>query len=107
MIDPPVHGIGLDPQTRCAHWHSPLDVVAIQMRCCGRFYACRECHDESENHPAQVWPREEWNTRAVLCGVCRSTLTIRAYVDGPSGCPECGASFNPGCKGHHGLYFTP
>lgn len=101
-----VYGVGLDAQTRCAHWHSSLDVVAIRMRCCGRFYACRECHDELEGHAAEVWPREEWGARAVLCGACRATLTIAEYVAGPSRCPACGAGFNPGCKAHHDLYFA-
>lgn len=105
MASPDVHGVDLDPQTRCAHWHSAFDVVAIQMRCCGQFYACRECHDELEDHPVEVWPRKEWDARAVLCGVCRATLTVREYIEGPSRCPGCGAGFNPGCKGHQGLYF--
>ena len=43
---PPVFGRDLDPQTRCAHWHSPLDIIAIKMKCCGAYWACRECHDE-------------------------------------------------------------
>lgn len=104
-IEATVHGVGLDAQTRCAHWHSPLDVVAIRMRCCGRYYACRECHDGLESHAAEVWPRDEWDQRAILCGVCRGELTITEYVEGPSRCPACGAGFNPGCKDHHGRYF--
>ena len=31
-----VHGVDVDPETRCAHWRSPLDIIAIQFKCCGR-----------------------------------------------------------------------
>src|SRR3954467_2097326 len=54
LLRPPVHGRALDAQTRCAHWHSPLDIIAIKMRCCGAYYACRECHDELAGHETQV-----------------------------------------------------
>jgi uncharacterized CHY-type Zn-finger protein len=103
---PRVHGLDLDPQTRCAHWHSPRDVIAIRMKCCGVYYACRSCHDEMAGHPAQVWPRAEWDERAVLCGVCGHEMRIGEYRASPDGCPSCGAGFNPGCRLHHHLYFA-
>ena len=57
-----VRGVELDAQTRCAHYHSPLDVIAIRMKCCGVFYACKDCHIALADHPIQVWPREEWES---------------------------------------------
>jgi uncharacterized CHY-type Zn-finger protein len=100
-----VRGLDLDPQTRCAHWRSPLDVIAIRMRCCGVHYACKDCHDALADHPAQVWPRAEWDEQAVLCGVCGTELTVRQYLDSGNRCPACGAGFNPGCRLHYRFYF--
>jgi uncharacterized CHY-type Zn-finger protein len=102
---PAVLGLDLDPQTRCAHWRSPLDVIAIKMKCCGAYYACRDCHDALADHPAQVWPREQRDQPAVLCGVCGEELSVRRYMDCGNRCPACGAGFNPGCRLHYHLYF--
>ena len=102
---PEVRGLELDPETRCAHWRSPLDVVAIKMRCCGVYYACRDCHDALSSHPAEVWPRAEWSEPAVLCGACGTELSVNAYLACDNRCPACAATFNPGCKLHHHLYF--
>jgi uncharacterized CHY-type Zn-finger protein len=46
---PSVHGIELDAQTRGAHWRSPLDIVAIKMKCCGVYYACKNCQAKSDD----------------------------------------------------------
>ncbi|HEY1926984.1 MAG TPA: CHY zinc finger protein [Caulobacteraceae bacterium] len=104
---PPVRGLDLDPQTRCAHWRSERDIIAIRMRCCRTYFACRECHDALADHPVQVWPKTEWDQLAVLCGACGHELTVREYLDCDSRCPSCDAAFNPGCKTHHHLYFEP
>ena len=106
MTRPPVHGLDLDPQTRCAHWHSLLDIIALKMRCCRTYYACRECHDALAGHPAAVWPVEAWDEAAVLCGACGSELSVSAYLACGSTCPNCRASFNPGCHKHRRLYFA-
>ena len=102
---PEVRGVNLDPETRCAHWRSPLDIIAIKMRCCGVYYACRDCHDALADHPAQVWPRAEWDAPAVLCGACGTEMSVNAYLNSDNRCRTCGAAFNPGCKLHHHLYF--
>jgi uncharacterized CHY-type Zn-finger protein len=102
---PTVHGLELDPETRCAHWRSSLDVIAIRMRCCDRYYACHDCHDALEDHAVKVWPKAEWGQPAVLCGVCGHELTVQEYLDSASRCPACAAAFNPGCRKHHHLYF--
>ena len=102
---PAIHGRDVDPQTRCAHWHSPIDIIALKMRCCGGYYACRECHDEIAGHDAVVWPSAEWDQPAVLCGACGTELTVRTYLDCGNRCPACAAAFNPGCPLHYHLYF--
>ena len=103
---PIVNGRALDPQTRCGHWRGPLDIIAIRMRCCGAYYACRDCHDALATHPAEVWPLEAFGEPAVLCGACGHELTIADYLACDSRCPRCGAGFNPGCHKHRHLYFA-
>jgi uncharacterized CHY-type Zn-finger protein len=100
-----VCGVGLDPQTRCAHYGSRLDIIAIKMKCCRVYYACKECHDELANHDIEVWPRREWEEKAVLCGACTAEMTIRQYLGCANACPHCESPFNPGCRDHHHLYF--
>lgn len=101
---PPVFGATVDEATRCAHYRSPLDIVAIKFACCLRYYPCFQCHAECETHPASPWPRAEWHRAAVLCGECLTELTILQYR-GAAACPACGAGFNPGCADHYPLYF--
>jgi uncharacterized CHY-type Zn-finger protein len=100
-----VRGVDLDGQTRCVHYRSAVDIVAIKMRCCGVYYACKDCHVALAGHVIAVWGRGEWDARAVLCGACGVEMTIREYMDCESRCPGCGAGFNPGCKNHWRFYF--
>jgi uncharacterized CHY-type Zn-finger protein len=104
---PLVEGVSLDPESRCAHWHSPLDIIAIKMRCCMTYYACSACHAALAGHQAEVWPQAEWDERAVLCGACGAELSVRQYMACDNRCPACGAGFNPGCRTHYHLYFEP
>ncbi len=101
-----VRGIDLDAETRCVHYRSELDVVAIRMKCCGVYYACKDCHEALASHPAQVWPRAEWSRKAVLCGACRHEMTIEQYLASGNQCPRCHAAFNPGCRNHYDFYFA-
>ena len=105
-LAPQVRGLDLDPQTRCLHYHSPLDIIAIKMKCCSTYYACKNCHDALAGHPLDPWPQSEWHTSAVLCGACRTELTISAYIQSDSTCPHCHAAFNPRCRNHHHFYFA-
>lgn len=100
-----VRGLDIDPNTRCRHYHSAVDVIAIKMRCCETYFACMDCHIALAGHPAQVWPRAEWDRKAVLCGVCRSEMSVREYMDSGNRCPGCSAEFNPGCRNHYHFYF--
>ncbi len=101
----PVHGVALDAQTRCAHYHSALDLIAIKFHCCRAYYACHQCHAAEADHPARVWPRREFAERAILCGACGTELTIAHYLQCQAVCPVCQARFNPGCRQHSHLYF--
>jgi uncharacterized CHY-type Zn-finger protein len=102
---PHVHGIDLDAQTRCTHYNKPVDVIAIKMKCCATYYACKDCHDALAGHAIEVWPQSEWNQAAVLCGVCGTELTIAQYLACANQCPRCSAMFNPGCRNHYRFYF--
>jgi len=102
---PPVNGIDLDAQTRCAHYNKPVDVIAIKMKCCNAYYACKDCHDALAGHAIEVWPRSEWDQHAILCGTCGTELTIEQYMACSNTCPACNAQFNPGCRNHYHFYF--
>ena len=99
-----IFGAPVDAQTRCVHYAGERDVVAIKFACCERFYPCHLCHALTAGHPARQWPVASAEEPAVLCGVCRSTMSIRDYLDADC-CPCCGAEFNPGCRAHRDYYF--
>lgn len=100
-----VAGIDVDAETRCAHWHSSRDIVAIKMKCCGVYYACKDCHEALANHEIELWPRSEWHQKAVLCGACGVELSITEYLACESVCTGCDAPFNPTCRHHFRFYF--
>lgn len=104
-IRPSVRGVDLDRETRCAHHRTALDIVAIKMKCCGVYYACKDCHEALARHPIEVWPRNEWNQPAVLCGACGTEMSVQRYLDCASACPACKTRFNPGCRNHYHFYF--
>lgn len=99
-----IYGPVVDDETRCIHYHTRLDVIAIKFACCGRFYPCHRCHAETAAHQPRQWPLESYDEHAVLCGVCGHLLSIAAYLR-TDACPACDAPFNPGCKLHTELYF--
>lgn len=101
---PRVLGPTVDDETRCVHYRTELDVIAIRFACCGEYYPCHACHEETADHPATQWPIAERGRDAVLCGVCRTELTIDAYL-ATTVCPHCGAAFNERCRLHTHLYF--
>jgi uncharacterized CHY-type Zn-finger protein len=115
----PLRGVAVDPETRCAHWDDPVDVIALRFGCCETYYPCDACHDATADHEAEPWPRDRFDEPAVLCGVCGVTLSAREYLDDNSearsasssrtqsddACPRCDADFNPGCRKHRDRYF--
>lgn len=100
-----IKGPVIDGETRCAHYHGDNDRIAIKFFCCGDWFPCHACHEEAGCGSPEVWPKDRFDERAVLCGGCGHQLTVREYLEGEPSCPECGTSFNPGCKLHRALYF--
>ncbi|ENH96297.1 hypothetical protein J416_11502 [Gracilibacillus halophilus YIM-C55.5] len=99
-----VQGAMIDHHTRCAHYHSSTDIVAIKFRCCQTYYPCYQCHEEETNHSIRVWKKEEFDQKAILCGNCANELTINEYL-GRDFCIYCQSAFNPNCQRHYHLYF--
>lgn len=101
----PLCGVDVDAETRCAHYETARDVIALRFPCCDVFYPCHACHDALADHPAQQWDAaSDLDKPAVLCGACRAVLTWRQYLAAEHTCPGCGAPFNPGCTTHLHLY---
>jgi uncharacterized CHY-type Zn-finger protein len=100
-----IKGKPIDVQTRCVHWNSELDVIAIKFKCCGEYYPCFECHEETTGHPAQQWKKTEFAEKAILCGRCQTELIISEYLASGHQCQNCGGAFNPRCSLHYHLYF--
>jgi uncharacterized CHY-type Zn-finger protein len=100
-----IYGAVIDDQTRCKHYASPVDIIAIKFPCCDRYYPCYWCHEEEADHPAQVWKEEDFSQKVILCGACGYELTIQEYMTCHYVCPACHAKFNPGCEKHASLYF--
>ena len=75
------------------------------MKCCGVYYACKDCHHALAGHPIVVWPESEWIQKAILCGACGKELTIHQYMRCEFSCPACHEGFNPGCRRHYHFYF--
>lgn len=101
-----VYGVDLDAETRCRHYQSDRDIVAIKFACCGAYYACYRCHVAVVDHAPERWAREQFIERALLCGVCGLAISIAEYLQGLARCPRCRSAFNPGCALHHHLYFA-
>lgn len=102
-----VKGKTIDAETRCVHWHSDLDIIALKFKCCGEYYPCHECHEETAGHPPErysIADPAESRLPVVLCGKCGNEMTFHEYVKDVK-CIACAAQFNPGCKLHYELYF--
>ncbi|ARJ51265.1 CHY zinc finger protein [Staphylococcus lutrae] len=99
-----VYGATIDDETRCVHYHTPLDIIAIKFKCCNKYYPCFKCHNESEKHHPKRWHSDEFDVHAILCGVCQHEMSIETYMMNES-CPKCNAHFNNRCKFHYHHYF--
>jgi uncharacterized CHY-type Zn-finger protein len=104
-LAPTVRGKVIDEYSRCVHYHSFLDVIAVKFKCCGEYYSCYYCHEEETDHELGLWKKNEFDTKAILCGICKNEMTINEYLESQNNCPFCNASFNPNCNNHHHLYF--
>ena len=100
-----INGVDVDSQTRCAHYNSNVDIIAIKFKCCEQWFPCFECHAKFTKHPPEVWAVSQYDTPAVLCGGCGHQLSVAEYLGCDSVCPKCRRAFNPGCASHRHLYF--
>lgn len=96
----------IDNETRCAHYHGENDRIAIKFYCCKDYFSCFQCHDQYGCGEVKVWPREDFDKEAIICGSCNMEITINQYLTSGYSCPSCGAKFNPGCSLHYHLYFA-
>ncbi|MFT9817755.1 CHY zinc finger protein [Lysinibacillus sp. NPDC056185] len=94
----------IDDQGRCKHYFNKVDTISIKFKCCGEYYPCYKCHEENSNHKIQPWKKEDFDEKAIFCGVCKSELTIREYMDSTN-CKHCNTLFNPNCSKHFHIYF--
>ena len=101
-----VVGVDVDAETRCGHYHSDQDVIALRFACCETYYPCFRCHESCTDHDAERWPPDRFDEPAVLCGVCGTELGVQEYLDCDHRCPDCGAAFNSGCRRHADRYFV-
>ncbi|TLS36536.1 CHY zinc finger protein [Pseudalkalibacillus caeni] len=101
----PLKGKLVDEETRCEHYQTPQDIIAIKFDCCDTYYPCFKCHDECADHPRTRWPKEKFDEKAVLCGVCKHELTVNEYLKSGYECPSCKSRFNEGCRLHYDVYF--
>lgn len=99
-----VYGKTVDTETRCVHYHSSKDIIAIKFACCHTYYPCYKCHEECADHPIEIWKREQFHEKAILCGVCGTEHTIAYYLQHHH-CNHCQSIFNEGCANHYHLYF--
>ncbi len=103
MSDIKIFGCTIDSDTRCKHWNSKLDIIAIKLACCQKYYPCYLCHEENEYHKIEQWNNDE---KAILCGVCKNDLLISEYLKCDNKCPSCKSDFNPNCQKHYLFYFN-
>jgi uncharacterized CHY-type Zn-finger protein len=101
-----IYGKNIDDETRCVHYNTKRDIIAIKFKCCNKYYPCYSCHNESEKHQPKTWESHEYNNLAIFCGSCKSQLSINNYLTNSNKCPNCRADFNPNCALHHKLYFA-
>ncbi len=104
-LAPVVRGKTVDQHTRCVHYHSSVDIIAIKFKCCNEYYPCYECHEETAGHRSEPWKKNEFDTKAILCGICNNEITIREYLTSNNRCSNCHSAFNPNCNKHYHLYF--
>ena len=45
-----INGLLVDDESRCQHYHTELDIVALKCFQCQKYYACYQCHDSLEDH---------------------------------------------------------
>ena len=88
----------MDFLNRCEHCTSHLNLLALCYRCCGQYYACVRCHDVLAGHEIVIRDKADYETQAVLYGVCRAEFGLEDDLAGDDRCPSCKTQFNPEIK---------
>ena len=103
-----MYGKCIGNETRCIHWNSDLDIIAIKFACCNEYYPCYPCHIEREkDHKPKQWIKDKWNTtKTILCGKCKHQFTINEFNNCNNVYFNCNSKFNPGCRNHYHLHFN-
>ncbi|MCX8028785.1 MAG: CHY zinc finger protein [Brevinematales bacterium] len=100
-----IFGVDIDDNSRCIHYHSDRDIVAIKFKCCRKYYSCYKCHNEMEDHNIIIWNVKDFGSKVVMCGLCGFEMSVWEYMNSNFRCPNCCACFNDGCKKHFHFYF--
>lgn len=82
-------------KTLYLYWHSSLDVIAIDLRCCYKYSPSSSCHELKAKEEHEVYPKTAFSRKAILCGVCCHEISINDYLTSSNTFPNCKASFNP------------
>lgn len=104
-FDVPLRGIEVDTETRCAHYDSEEDIIAIRFPCCDVYYPCYRCHEATTDHVPERFTQAAFDSQAIYCGRCHTTHSVDSYLESIAECPTCSAPFNPDCEAHHDRYF--
>lgn len=101
-----IKGQLIDTHTRCSHYHTELDIIALKFKCCrdSIYYPCFQCHEELAGHKVEKLPVES-EIKAIVCGKCWYEMTVKEYMESQLQCPSCHGHFNPKCSLHYNLYF--
>lgn len=76
-----IYGFLVDNESRCQHYHTELDIVALKCFECLNYYACYQCHDSLEEHSFRAYPCQLKQDKVLICGVCQHEMTIEEYYD--------------------------
>ena len=57
------------------HYQTPLDIIAISLNVAQILSVLQMSH-EHESHNIQRWSIDQFNERAILCGVCHHELIL-------------------------------
>ena len=99
-----IYGLLVDNESRCQHYHTELDIVALKCFGCLKYYACYQCHDSLEEHIAFELILVISSRTRSLCGVYQHEMVIDEYQEAIV-CPNCHSAFNLACSKHYDIYF--
>jgi uncharacterized CHY-type Zn-finger protein len=98
---PDVYGPTVDEHTRCVHYATELDIIAIRFACCDRYYPLPLCAiPRLTDHPARTVATRASGTSPPSCArMCWTELTIDPLCQ--AGCEPLRIREEPEHHGHH------